>query len=461
MTKVTLVLPEWIADQIDSVARNDVETAGVLLAGIARSDNELRIIGREVVWVPDESYERQTNNSLRIRSSGFVPALGRAEDIGATPIFFHTHPGQDGDPHPSEWDDIVDTDLVEPFRIRSGSDVYASIIFSTAQHLFRFTGRGSDGDQDFQVERTVVAGDRIAIISSEDATDRRLSPLFDRQVRAFGGAVQQALSSITVGIIGCGGTGSAVAEQLVRLGVRRLTLIDPDLLTESNVTRVYGSTPDQVGQPKVKVQSDHLQRIATDADITAIEGLVTHQQVARALTGCDVIFGCTDDNAGRLVLSRMASYYLVPYIDCGVLVSSEGGTIRGIDGRVTIQTPGAACLVCRNRIDLARAGAERLDPAERQLRQDEGYAPELGRIEPAVVTFTTLVASQAVTELLERLTGYGPEPVPSEVLFRAHDREISTNLHDPNPGHFCDPGAGTLGRGDSEPFLGQIWSTAS
>jgi hypothetical protein len=188
---------------------------------------------------------------------------------------------------------------------------------------------------------------------------------------------------------------------------------------------------------------------------------VTDEHTARQLTDCDSVFGCTDDNAGRLVLTRLASFYLIPFIDCGVLISSTNGMIDGIDGRVTVQTPGAACLVCRNRIDLARASAEQLDPLERQLRQDEGYAPELGRVEPAVVTFTTQVASQAVSELLERLIGYGPEPVPTEVLLRFHDREVSTNLQSPQPGHFCRPGEdGSLGRGDSDPFLGQLWRAA-
>lgn len=54
----------------------------------------------------------------------------------------------------------------------------------------------------------------------------------------LGRFVQQTLGALRVGIVGCGGTGSAVAEQLVRLGVPHLTLIDADTLTESNVTRV-------------------------------------------------------------------------------------------------------------------------------------------------------------------------------------------------------------------------------
>jgi hypothetical protein len=65
--------------------------------------------------------------------------------------------------------------------------------------------------------------------------------------------------------------------------------------------------------------------------------------------------------------------------------------------------PGQGCLVCRNRIDLARAHTELLTPGERKRRIDEGYAPALADVEPAVVTFTTAVASLAVSELLDRL----------------------------------------------------------
>jgi len=98
-----------------------------------------------------------------------------------------------------------------------------------------------------------------------------------------------------------------------------------------------------------------------------------------------------------------------------------------------------------------------MSPGERIRRQDEGYAAALPGVEPAVVAFTTMVASAAVAELLERLIGYGPTPVPSEILLRIHDREISTNLQDPSKGHYCDPESGKIGVGETDPFLGQVW----
>ena len=235
-------------------------------------------------------------------------------------------------------------------------------------------------------------------------------------------------------------------------------MFDPDTLTISNLTRVYGSFPKDVGRPKVAVSAAHVERIAPDAEVITTQAPITVETAAKQLLDADVVFGCTDDNAGRLVLSRIATYLLTPVIDCGVLLSSgRGGRIDGIYGRVTLLVPGAACLVCRNRIDLQRAAAEMLPPDEHQRLGEEGYAPALAGVEPAVVTFTTQVAATAVSELLERLVHYGPEPAPTEILLRAHEREVSTNDQDPREAHYCHPNSGKLGLGVTEPFLEQTW----
>src|SRR5260370_5421948 len=221
------------------------------------------------------------------------------------------------------------------------------------------------------------------LIRAFDSPLPKLPAIFDRNVRAFGSAVQQTLGDLTVGIVGSGGTGSAVAEQLVRLGVRHIVLVDPDKLSQSNLTRVYGSGASDVGQPKVEVLARHLVRISPEVRCETFQSMITLETAARHLIGCDVVFGCTDDNAGRLVLSRLATYLLTPVIDCGVLLSSDGsGELTGIDGRVTVLSPGQACLICRGRIDLARAGAEMLTPDELVRLEPAGHAPALALAEP-------------------------------------------------------------------------------
>lgn len=457
---VTLVLSEALAGELSDVAQARVESAGVLLASLMPTPGgNLRVLGREIRWVDDDAYLLREPDALSIRSEGYVPHLGHAETEHAVALWTHTHPH--APPVQSLADRGVDRDIAQLFRLRSGSGRYGALIVSPdAGGDLAFSGFVEDEEGASRAfDRLWRVGDRLRLKPRYGAPWQGVNAEFDRNVRAFGGAVQATLGDIHVGIVGTGGTGSAVAEQLVRLGVRRFTLLDPDHLSQSNVTRVYGSTPADVGRPKVDVLGDHLMRIAPRTECRRLQATLMMEHAARAMTDCDLIFGCTDDNAGRLVLSRLATYALTPVIDCGVLLSSgANGALSGIDARVTYLAPGQACLICRGRIDTARAAAELMTPEERVRLADEGYAPALEGVEPAVVNFTTWVAAAAVSELIERLTGYGSSPAPSELLLRLHDREISQNRAEPRERHYCHPASGKLGRGAGEPFLDQTWT---
>lgn len=457
---VTLVLPDTIAGTLTEMTHDPLERAGVLLARVhSCSDGSIRLIARRLIPVAEGAYRERSEIHMAIASEGFVPALGEAETLDSMAIWIHTHPGNTGVPLPSLADHEVDVAIADLFRLRAGSLCYGTLILSPHEAGFAFSGtlQVEDGASR-RIERLWTIGDRWHLQTAIDAPGPPLAPMFERNVRAFGGEVQQALGNLRVAVVGCGGTGSAVAEQLVRLGIRKLLLIDADRLSASNVTRVYGSRIRDVSRPKAEILRDYLTQIVPNLDCKAVNGMITLEPVARLLAEQDLVFGCTDDNAGRLVLSRLSSYFLTPVIDVGVLLTSDAsGALTGINGRVTILSPGSACLVCRDRVDLARASAEVMTPEERVRLADEGYAPALSGIEPAVVTFTTAVAAAAVAELLERMTGYGPEPRPSEVILRFHEREISTNTATPRPGHYCDPESGKLGSAVISPFLEQIW----
>ena len=177
----------------------------------------------------------------------------------------------------------------------------------------------------------------------------------------------------------------------------------------------------------------------------------------KTLVHCDVVFGCTDDNRGRAILSRLAYWYLIPIFDTAFLVDTAGDQVRGLFGRVTTVAPGTACLFCRNRIDPALLAAEALPADERERLAAEGYVPGLGEPDPSVGTYTTLTGTLAVSELLDRLFGLsGDDDPPSELLARLHDRMMSTTHAAPRGGHYCADRS-VWGRGDTEPFLEQIW----
>jgi molybdopterin/thiamine biosynthesis adenylyltransferase len=242
----------------------------------------------------------------------------------------------------------------------------------------------------------------------------------------------------------------------MRLGFGELVVLDDDEVDISNLSRLHESALTDVGRPKVNVVSRAGRRIGLGTKVTSVRKALRNVSALAQLTRCDVIFGCTDDQFGRAVLSRLAYWYLIPVVDSGVLIESLNGGITDLVARVTYVAPGSACLLCRERISPAGIQLEAMGPEERRLRVAEGYAPELSDPAPSVVTFTTIAASYALSEILERLFDYGSGNRPSELLLRFRDRDLARNSVSPKEGHYCDDQL-NWGRGDMEPRLNQIW----
>lgn len=461
----TLSVDDRTYEQLYSAASSRLEAGAVVLATMVTSPTgHVRLTATKVIPVPDDAYLVRMSDRLTIGSEGYMHALAEAEATGTVALWVHTHPGNGSRVSPSRHDIVVNDELREVFALRSHAAVYGWMVLGHQDGSLTFTGALEEQpDSQTHITRLNVVGSRFKrLVAQDDHSGTQfeaggLPDLFDRNIRALGTEVQKVIGDLTFGLVGAGGTGSAVAEQLVRLGVRRLLIIDPDVLSISNTTRVYGSTPQDVGQPKVEVLAEHLKRIAPDLHVDVAQGDIVTEVVARRLLDADLVFGCTDDNAGRLRLSRLPYFFGIPVIDCGVILTSDSSElIDGIFGRVSALHPGTACLVCRDRIDLARAEAEVRDPAEQERLERDGYAAALPGVEPALVPFTTMVAAWAVSELLERLIGYGEDPTPSEVLLRVHDRRVGANLQLPTVGHYCDPDKQL--EHDENMFLGMNWT---
>jgi molybdopterin/thiamine biosynthesis adenylyltransferase len=193
--------------------------------------------------------------------------------------------------------------------------------------------------------------------------------------------------------------------------------------------------------------------------ITPINSSINKEHVARALRDCDIVFGCTDKETPRAILTQLALRYTIPVFDLGVLINSVEGKISDIYGRVTTLMPGNSCLFCRGRISAEAIRLENLSTKDRQMQVRDGYAPELDdEPAPAVIAFTSATASLAVSELLHRLTGFmGPDRDSSEVLAAFDQSRIRTNRVMPNEQCTCADMA-TWGRGDTSPFLEMVWA---
>ena len=238
---VTLVLPNQIADEMFEAAAADVETAGVLLARHVKTPcGDVRLLAREMLWIPDDAYRVRDATALRIASHGYVPALAAAEADQSVPIWMHTHPGNESSPRPSKRDEIVDEELSDLFRLRSGSPLYGAVVISRKGERLCFAGHIESDNGRSNIDRLWVTGHRFTLAQNW-LHETTCHPLANSTGTFAPSAAKskKVLGDLHVAIVGCGGTGSAVIEQLVRLGVRHLRLFDPDTLTSSNLTRVY------------------------------------------------------------------------------------------------------------------------------------------------------------------------------------------------------------------------------
>ncbi|MBK7143604.1 MAG: ThiF family adenylyltransferase [bacterium] len=231
---------------------------------------------------------------------------------------------------------------------------------------------------------------------------------------------QALLERTCIGIVGVGGTGSAVAEQLTRLGVGKIVLVDDDRLDESNLSRVYGSYPGQLPKhrgikkatklhpPKVEIVAQHLRNIDPRIQIESIFGNVAVTDDLIHLLGCDAIMLCTDEHWGRSVINQISYQYLIPVVNMGVRVDAPSGIIQGATGVVHAIGPDKPCLWCYQYLNAKRIAAESMPPEVREERIRENYVEGNGPA-PMVISLTSTVSSLAVTELLHVLTDFRGE----------------------------------------------------
>ncbi len=308
----------------------------------------------------------------------------------------HTHPGQAALDGFSGADDQGERVLSEYFGRRMPQATHFAAVFTAEQVNARELGRLRAMPVTI-VGRLVIKG-TLSLGTIDDQ--------YDRQVRAFGVDGQKALSGITVAIVGLGGTGSVVVQQLAHLGVQSFILIDPDVVEATNLNRLVGAVPGDVGKPKVTVAGRMIRAINPSASAVEVLGDVADEDTAHLLPAVDFIFGCTDSMASRAVMNQLAYQYLVPYIDVGVGISVHEGRVEYITGRAQMLSAGLPCLVCTDKLDAEQVRRELL--TDEQRRQDP-YITGAAVPQPAVISLNSTMSSAAVTMFLAAVTGVRSE----------------------------------------------------
>lgn len=384
-----------------------------LLGSVRAASEDADLLVRGLILPGPDDWEAKGQDWLTPTTAFVNRAAVAADRLGLGLAFIHSHPGLGHPARLSSIDEVSTRKLFANLGSILGQVPLASLVF-TPDSFAGVVSPGLPRSVPRRVGRLKVIGSRITTYMASDSPTslQRDLPIggHDRQVLALGEAGQGILARLTVGIIGAGGTGSAVAEQLARMGVRKLILVDDDRLVPSNVSRVYGSTPNQGRRkkPKVDVLSRHLQRIAPGIQVDSHVRSIIDPEMRSTLIDADVIFGCTDTDGSRATLNDLAYRYFVPVIDLGCRIDVTGGVVRGMYGRVRYLRPGLPCLWCTGTIDGTKILQESMSPSERKRLAASGYGSGLGP-QPSVIHLTTLVSSLGVAELLSIAMGVGPE----------------------------------------------------
>jgi molybdopterin/thiamine biosynthesis adenylyltransferase len=226
---------------------------------------------------------------------------------------------------------------------------------------------------------------------------------YARHAGLFGAEGQRMISCCKVAIIGLGGLGSHLAQQLAYLGVTHFLLIDADTVSLSNLNRLIGAAPADVGAEKLEVTARMIAAIQPDATIDPHPQSLTESAQPSGLSDVDVIFGCVDEDPPRLEILRFASPHAIAYVDLASDVTEQGE----FGGRVVFAKDGERCLSCLGELDQHALARARMSEQQRAA-DDQIYGVDRAALSnggPSVVSINGVIASLAVTEFMCWRTG--------------------------------------------------------
>ena len=158
---------------------------------------------------------------------------------------------------------------------------------------------------------------------------------YARNIPALNKAECELLKQKRILVVGCGGLGGHIIDQLARIGVGFLRVVDGDVFEVSNLNRQLLSAVPLLGVSKAKAAADHIARVNPNIAVDAAETFLTESNAANLLEGCDIVMDALDNIPSRRILAAACDKANIPYIY---------GAIQGWVAQAAISMPGD-CLI--------------------------------------------------------------------------------------------------------------------
>ena len=154
---------------------------------------------------------------------------------------------------------------------------------------------------------------------------------YARNIPALTEAECLTLRTKRVLVAGCGGLGGHIIDQLARIGVGQLRVVDGDVFESSNLNRQLLSSVPVLGISKAGAAAEHIARVNPEIIADPAECFLTEDNVKDLIGDCDVVMDALDNIASRKILASACSEAGIPYIY---------GAISGWVAQAAVSMPG-------------------------------------------------------------------------------------------------------------------------
>lgn len=137
---------------------------------------------------------------------------------------------------------------------------------------------------------------------------------YARNIPALTEAECEILKQKRVLVVGCGGLGGHIIDQLARIGVGAIRAVDGDVFEETNLNRQLLSEVKLLGVSKAKAAAAHIARINPETAVEAVEDFLTEANAPELPAGCDIVMDALDNIQSRKILSAACKEAGIPYI---------------------------------------------------------------------------------------------------------------------------------------------------
>lgn len=375
------------------------EHGAIIAAGVFETDHGVRLIAQKLFLAKDgRDYVPGKHGHRALKPEFIYEAASYCERNQLCYLAVHNHGGRDRV-------GFSDIDLESHER---GYPALLDILHGPPVGALVFARNAVAADIWFSkddrrpLEETRILGSRLRrLYAMPPEAPPEAGPKYDRQVMLFGPRGQALLKGARIGIIGVGGGGSIINQDIAYLGVGSIISADPKRIRTSNRSRIIGSMPsdlpaDGPATPKVEIAERVARNANPEIEYLGLMDDFTVDEIARQFRGCDFLFLAADTMPARLVFNALVYQYGIPGIQVGAkITASEAGKITAAFSVARWVTPDSGCLMCNGLIpaDLLAMAAK-----DEQAQADQTYGTR--QENPSVITMNAVAAAHAVNDFL-------------------------------------------------------------